>query len=645
MPAGRLRALARAFRLTIAAGLVCAFLPSVQTANAAETEVRLNIAASSAIISPGLGFTVSAEAENSSSFPVEAGTIALATSTGPLASAGAVESWIAGEGSAGPDVVVTNTLPLPANGTTATKLSIPAGVVNAEGVWGLEVQLRIGGGRFTQRTALAVRSQTTPASVATLFALSAPSPSDGLYSREALEELFAAGSDLQAALNAVAGQPISVGIDPRIIASIRVLGSDAPADATAWLRRLESAGLDTFALQYGDADPVGQIRAGYPTLLTPGFADVTSDPTVAATFTDWSYSRSFLWPRGDVLSADDLATFALTNGAPVIASSDIVGDASQPLVRVGGSTVVVAQSGPSAALGRALSATKSVEWQNASNVLQAELTFFGGQTIVLAPDRTVISDALRAAATLTTLAQSNVSRAVPIGSLSPAGSTSLKPTSLPDLLSSQYDHVRERTTQLESFATVSTQPAAVLDPVIRMTLATFAVGLSDADDTRARAIAAIDATVATLLDSVRLATSSSINVLSSEASLPFTVENDLDAPISVRVGVAPSNGRLLVADSVLTEVPANSRQTVRVPVKAKVGTGSVALTVTVVDTRGATVTAPVIVQANVQADSEGWGAVAFGSIAISLLLVGVIRQVRRARMARFAQQEASDGNE
>ena len=70
-------------------------------------------------------------------------------------------------------------------------------------------------------------------------------------------------------LNAVEGQQVAVGIDPMIIASIRILGNTAPQSAIDWLERLDGIGNETFALSYADSDLAALSQAGSGAVLAP----------------------------------------------------------------------------------------------------------------------------------------------------------------------------------------------------------------------------------------------------------------------------------------------------------------------------------------------------------------------------------------
>jgi hypothetical protein len=135
-------------------------------------------------------------------------------------------------------------------------------------------------------------------------------------------------------------------------------------------------------------------------------------------------------------------------------------------------------------------------------------------------------------------------------------------------------------------------------------------------------------------------------VVASETGIPIAVENTLPYAVDVIVDVAPSNGRLLVAeDSELTVEP-QSRASVRVPVEAGVGNGEVRLTVSLSSTTGVPIGSTVTIPANVQADWEGLGAAILGTIAVLVFGVGIWRNIRRRRRERAERPaETADATE
>lgn len=637
MPAGRLRALRRApyALLAIAMGVLGVQVP---LAHADADSLTVSVASTQAIVPPDSDVTVTVELGNSATTPLAAANITVALSSSALTDAAAVEAWMAGSGQASSTVVRASSLPTPASGSTSTGLTVPATAFTAEGAWGIEAQVSVSGTSHTARSVVSVRSSVAQATVSTVVALTVTEPGDGLFDADTLSTLTASDGELTLALNALLGQTVTVGIDPRILASIRALGAQAPATATAWLATLQNAGFDTFALQYADADPGLQAQLGLEQPLSPGdFSDLGLDASARAGLTSFNYSRSLLWPGS--ATASNLDWFARTGTQQVLLDSDNV-SASHALSHSGSMSVLQAQSSVSAALGRALSATNTGSSLSANNVLQAELAMYAGSHIVLAPNRPTIG--ARASSALSIVASSPVSRGVALSTLASSGTATVldRPESADRLAISQ--HVLDRSAALTAFSPVAVTPSDLTEPDRRKVLALFATGWIGAPAAFSGAVAAYDSAIDQALNSVHVASSSTINVLASEASLPFTVENALSVPVQVRVSVSPSNGRIVVGESVEAEIAPNSRQTVRVPVKARIGNGMVSLNVTLHDRNGTQIGAATVIPANVQADWEGWGAAAIAIVAGVLFAVGVWRQVRKVRRKAALAAEPTD---
>jgi hypothetical protein len=128
--------------------------------------------------------------------------------------------------------------------------------------------------------AQAEESEVPPAvgRVAAVFALTAPAASTSLISSEDLALYTSPTGVLSRELSEVIDTPVAIGIDPMILASIRVLGSAAPPSAVAWIERLAAATNETFPLAYADADLTLTLQAGAPGVLAPTSFDFAVDP-------------------------------------------------------------------------------------------------------------------------------------------------------------------------------------------------------------------------------------------------------------------------------------------------------------------------------------------------------------------------------
>ncbi|MFZ2964770.1 MAG: DUF6049 family protein, partial [Rhodoglobus sp.] len=216
-----------------------------------------------------------------------------------------------------------------------------------------------------------------PTHLALVMPLVAPANSTGLISAEALELYTAPGGVLTRELAAVIDTPVTIGIDPMLIASIRVLGAAAPESAIAWLERLGAATNDTFALGYADTDLTLAIQAGAtavpepdgfefaidPALLAPAPGGTqTPEPTASADpgeprlatseeLLAWPYTLpAIAWPRAGTVSASDLAIIARNGYATTLVSSGNVTGVRGATGKVDGASILIADDAVSAAL-------------------------------------------------------------------------------------------------------------------------------------------------------------------------------------------------------------------------------------------------------------------------------------------------------
>src|SRR5690554_6134865 len=131
----------------------------------------------------------------------------------------------------------------------------------------LAVALAAVGSLAAAGTASAADASTTR--LALVVPLTVPPEATGLIPPESLESYTSPTGILTRTLDAVEGQTVAIGIDPMIIASIRILGNTAPDSAISWLDRLKSVSNETFALSYADSDLAALSQAGATTVLAP----------------------------------------------------------------------------------------------------------------------------------------------------------------------------------------------------------------------------------------------------------------------------------------------------------------------------------------------------------------------------------------
>ena len=337
---------------------------------------------------------------------------------------------------------------LAAGGATVVSFTVPGEAfadLDGSPVVGLGAELLVGDTVVAAGTS-AYANADVPASGSVAVALAAPltapttSGAVGLIGADQLENWTGPTGLLTRQLDALAGRRVAIGIDPRIIASIRVLGTSAPASALAWLQRLADVPNEVFPLAYADADLAVQAQLELPALLTPtsfsdvldpanfaagadGGADAGDGATAPATdepiepeptpgevptteeLLEWPYTRTDLaWPADDTVAAGNLAYFdaaGLTTALLAPGNVEPVDGPASASATIDGSTALVADGGITGPLRSASEASTDTEWREATGELLAELALDAGasRTTVLATfDRGATSQTARVSA-------------------------------------------------------------------------------------------------------------------------------------------------------------------------------------------------------------------------------------------------------
>jgi hypothetical protein len=118
--------------------------------------------------------------------------------------------------------------------------------------------------------------------VAVAVPITTPETENGVLDAAALAAYTSIDGTLTRQLRAVQGTQAAVAVDPMIIASVRLLGTSAPASALDWLDQLQRSGLEMFPLAYADADVAGLSQGGATTIPAPVSFDALVDPTLFA---------------------------------------------------------------------------------------------------------------------------------------------------------------------------------------------------------------------------------------------------------------------------------------------------------------------------------------------------------------------------
>lgn len=504
-----------------------------------------------------------------------------------------------------------------------------------------------------------------------------PAGSAGLVDAELLAQYTAAGGALTRQLDAAVALPVALAIDPRIIASIRVLGSSAPPTATEWLARLAAAPNETFALAYADSDLTLATQSGDQGVLTPLslefavdpalFAEApqtTATPTPTATgdptppplpttesLLDWPYTLEHVaWPRANTVIGADLAAFETAGyETTILGSGNVTREGSVTSVAtIGNQTILVSDDAASASLAAATRALTPVDWQaamsQAYDAIAAAASAQSGSsaTVVVVLDRTAPLANTRLADTI-----GDITTKLTLTSISdvlddPAGAASVtdqpQPVESVTLVSRML--IAEQAEQ--RFAAAAADPAALIG--LRR-LALLAVLSNAWQPNPAGWMKAAEGYITTSLDirdSVQVVQSSSLNFFADSASIPIAVDNSLNQAVTVYITVHPQTALLAVSDRfVELTIEPNSQGKGEVPVQA-ISNGTVRLTVTLTGPNGELIGTPREMKVNVQA---GWETPIVLAVAILVVLVfgvGIIRNIVRRRRRVDADASGSD---
>lgn len=675
----RLTSAAAAFAL--AAGLGAVASPAMAADGDDETTdagiVELSVAIGShGRITPGASATASLSLQNDTDARLSTGTVTVEINRTPLSDGTAVSTWLDETSAPGEFETLGSkaTDAVEAGGSDRVSVDIPPESLAelAPGVYPIRAGLSgastgtVGSDDFVSRNVSAdsVLVVTADAVQVGVIVPITATPADGvLLTADELAELTAADGALTAALDGVSGTAAVIAIDPAIVAAIRVLGTSAPANATDWLERFDDLPNERFALQFGDADATVQAQAQLPELLQPTtlapFVNPLSFPSTPATATPTPGTSTpsptpsstdapvlpddetltaiddaiegIVWPLAGARS-EDLATFTSYFGGEVttIVSSSATDAVDTAHATTDGHDLLVVDEAISAAISGAAGESASGARQRWLAAASAQL-YFAGQAAPQGPllvgldrDETRDAAALREAIAAVDSPGFDLSsvRSAPAAGVALTGAVDdLRVSALQNML------VDEGT--LATFATILDDPQVLLGRERIRVLREIAVG---APETKFSTNVAVHrAATNDTLHAVSIPPSSTIQLLSANADLPFSVRNDLPWPVNLRLTVAPTDPRLEVQGSNEVVVQANSSARVKVPVSARVGSGELDLRLNLYSPTGALIDGPQTVRVAVRAEWETIGLVIFGGLAVLLIVGGVIRTVIRRR--------------
>ncbi|GAB3127627.1 hypothetical protein GCM10027056_27410 [Glaciibacter psychrotolerans] len=697
---------------THAAATVSSAPASLPTAEeAAQSGITLVLApATSAAVGPNQDLPVTATITNSTTSAMTTAQLDLYLAEDALTTRSMLDSWLRPEATSGTpgDLMLSQPLAItlqPGHSTTID-LTVPAASIglttaNPWGARGIAATLTSADGvRVDARSTFvwSLGESVAPVTLTLVVPITVPAGSageNGLLSAETLATLTGPLGQLTRKLDATFDRPTTLAIDPMIIASIRILGSSAPASAVNWLERLANSLNDSFALSYADADIALEAQAGAPALLAPISFDQAIDPTLftgpavdtepteapaapgapvapsptptlspvvpptSADLLDWNYSTTGLgWPGAGTVSVNDLNVFADSGIGSVLLSSNNVNRPDSTLtpnaaVLLGRTSGLVSDSAVETALRAAASAVSDDTWRAAMAEASAQLAVVAAEqpatarTLLATFDRSSSSTPLRLGQTIQAVNELTWQKSGTIADArasTPTAGTNFASRSEPDTRTATAQRLLSREAALTAFSSSLNDPLALTGPQRLNVLTLLSASWAPEPVAWESAVAASMTGSADILQSITVTTKGPVNVVSSKVDIPVSLGNSLNQAVSVRVQVVPSNGRLLVGGVIDATIDANSARIVNVPVTAAVGNGEVTLRVALSTPDGTPIGAPAEIAVNVRADWESLGTLLFALLVVLFFGFGIVRNIirrRRERHTKIADQDDS----
>lgn len=681
--------------------------PSPTAGSAAKLTASLT-ADQAGVLSPGKDLAVSVTVSNPTSTAYQSGSLSLWVDPAPAKDRAGLSSWLTSTDAVSDPVELGRAAldTLEPGGTAVVRVTVPAaqvpfGTRTTSAVFGIGATVKAGSAEASPRSSVVWYPGETAkqSAVNVVMPIVTPAGSDGLIAADDLATYTAPNGILTRELDGLAGHTtVTVGIDPMIVASIRVLGNAAPASAVDWLTRLSELPNDTFSLGYGDADTAGQIQAGLPAPLGPTSLDYAIDPknftpqptpvgepstatptatpkpaTPSATPTAtpgpelpttqellaWDYTFTGLtWPGDKTVRRADLAPLAAAGltTAIVSGSNTTAGDLdSTPNASFtsGGTHILASDQRLSDALQQAASAPSDVAWNSAMSKVNAQLELVSQESgdprkLLVALGRSWPSSGTQLERTLNSLFSSPWSMPADYETVAGAPATSgldlVDTPESPDRIALIRSLVQDEGA-IGQFATVLDDPTRLTGRARAQLLTLLAITWENPRTDWAGAVTKARKATDDTLHSIKILPTENVNLVSAQGSIPFTVSNELpDDAVTIVLSASPSNSRLEVDQSTTKRILKDSRATVLIPVKAKVGNGQVVLSLHLYSPTGVPIGDPTSVTVDVHADWEGIGALVFGILLVLLFGFGIVRNILRRRSKRDEDENADDAD-
>jgi Family of unknown function (DUF6049) len=671
-------------------GVLCAVLVfaiagfGVPASAATPAKVTVSLTtAGSGDLAAGADLRVFVTLSNPTSAATAAATATVSVAGTPITSRATLEDWFSGADKsnlAGESVGSAAVPAVDAGLNTGVQVSVPAASLpfGTAGVYPISVSVANGAKVLaTTRSAVAWNVTSSAAvPVAIAVPLTVPAGESEFLTAAQLTQYTAPGGVLTRELGDVENLPVAVGIDPRIIASIRLLGTSAPQTARDWLDQLATLPNQTFPLAWADADLTAPIHAGEKSVLetkslvysvNPSLFPVTGNqPTPTATpnpdaiapgvptsasLISWNYTMPLLsWPAENSVETSDLAVLNQAGITSVIlASTNVDQDDSSGLsggsAKAGNTGIAVSDTVLSGYLRTAIQSntrSTSTEAMTELTTSLALMSLESGATprpVVLTLGRNwadadtnfersvneISSRAWTSSALLSSVLGDQPSQVKLIKQTEPASRIAL----VGSLLAGEQKVV--------AFAPIAANPDA-LTSAMRLKLLSL---LSNEWTTRTwtPAAQAFVKQMSKVVDSVQIDPSTPAIAFADQTTLPVKVSNDLDQDVTIQLAVQSSTTLVAIDKKYRRQsvtVDAGSQSRVQVPIQA-LSNGKAQIVATLYSSTGVQVGRTVTIKVDVQAGWETIGTLIFAALIVGLFAFGIIRNIRKRRKARAVE--------
>lgn len=424
------------------------------------------------------------------------------------------------------------------------------------------------------------------------------------------------------------------------------------AVAASWLQDLADAVQTNPAVStvYGMPDAVALRRSGMQEVTRSATARSAAD---ASAGTDADISQVLAWPAGGTLTPSTLLDYR-RGGAQSVLLADTTLPPSPPLTytpdgftTVRSLQVVLADSGLSAAL--AMPQDSRSDALLARQRFLAEIAMIAGElpddprSVVAVPDPqwnprgSFLKQTLRALDDVPYARLLSLQRAAKQAVEVTRTRLPYGPEARADELPRSYlSEVAEQQQQARRFSAILSEPSGLEydQSVMRQTSWLWRADLA----TGTALVDTVNAQLAELTGSVRVATTGTFTLPGDTGRIPVTVANDLDQDVTVGIELQSSEPARLQADPLPAfRVPAGRKVSMEVEAKV-VGSGSLPVAIQLTTPAGRSYGEPVIVQVRTTAYSQAAAYVVTGAFVVLAFLLGM-NFVRR-RHARQKEHQA-----